>query len=436
MFRERNRVGVFKTFYFYWILLLLPAAAWSQHISVIGKGWSGTSINTVVFRKNSVVSYKDVQYVAYYDSSAHVVIAKRKLGTDKWEIKQTKYTGNIKDAHNCISIMADGDGYLHMAWDHHASKLRYCKSLQPGSLELSDELPMTGTDESKVTYPEFYKLSNGDLIFLYRDGASGNGNLVMNHYFLSTKKWIQVQTNLIDGEDKRNAYWQACTDTKGGFHISWVWRESSDVATNHDVCYAKSDDGGKTWKKSDGSLYQLPINEANAEYAIRIPQKSELINQTSMCTDATGRPYIATYWKFDKTDVPQYYLIYKMGKTWMSQPISSRRTDFSLSGVGTKKIPIARPQVLVNGHTVYYLFRDEERGSKVSIFIKKDLLANEAMVKDLTNENTGQWEPSYDTELWKTKKILNIFLQYTRQGDGERTEAISAQPVKIVEWKP
>ncbi|MGO8055575.1 BNR-4 repeat-containing protein, partial [Rhizobium leguminosarum] len=61
----------------------------------------------------------------------------------------------------------------------------------------------------------------------------------------------------------------------------------------HDICYARSKDGGKTWEKSSGEKYQSPITAANAEYALRIPQKSELINQTSMFADAQGNPYIA-----------------------------------------------------------------------------------------------------------------------------------------------
>jgi hypothetical protein len=67
---------------------------------------------------------------------------------------------------------------------------------------------------------------------------------------------------------------------------TWVWRETWDVATNHDICYAKSVDGGKTWQKSGGEKYELPITAASAEYACRVPQKSELINQTSMCVDS------------------------------------------------------------------------------------------------------------------------------------------------------
>jgi hypothetical protein len=94
-----------------------------------------------------------------------------------------------------------------------------------------------------------------------------------------------LQNNLIDGQNKRNAYWQTCIDEKGTIHVSWVWRETPDVSSNHDMCYACSKDGGITWQKSTGEKYTLPITAATAEYAVRIPQKSELINQTSMATE-------------------------------------------------------------------------------------------------------------------------------------------------------
>ena len=103
---------------------------------------------------------------------------------------------------------------------------------------------------------------------------------------------MQLSDNLIDGEGKRNAYWQACVDDKNIIHISWVWRESPDVASNHDLCYARSKDGGVTWENSRGKKYQLPINATTAEYAWHIPQNSELINQTSMSADKSGNPII------------------------------------------------------------------------------------------------------------------------------------------------
>ena len=95
----------------------------------------------------------------------------------------------------------------------------------------------------------------------------------MNRYSLKDYKWARVQDVLIDGEDKRNAYWQLYVDEKGTIHLSWVWRETWQVETNHDLCYARSFDNGVTWYKSDGEQYKLPITASNAEYACRIPQK-------------------------------------------------------------------------------------------------------------------------------------------------------------------
>ena len=150
---------------------------------------------------------------------------------------------------------------------------------------MSKKMPMTGKKEGRVTYPEFYRLPNGNLLFLYRDGSSGSGNLMMNHYSLKTKEWTQRQAAFINGEGKRNAYWQMCIDTRGTIHLSWVWRESGDVATNHDMGYARSEDQGRTWLKSNGEQYRLPITADSAEYAARIPQRHELINTTSMCAE-------------------------------------------------------------------------------------------------------------------------------------------------------
>ena len=229
-------------------------------ITDVAEGWASNSVNAVVFRKNSLVSNKEWQYTAFYNADKKVVLGKRKPGTSNWELVTTAFHGNAADAHNTISIMLDGDGYLHLAWDHHNNPLNYSRSIAPNSLEMSPKMPMTGSNEEKVSYPEFYCLASGDLVFLYRDGGSGKGNLVINSYNRKNKNWKQLHSNLVDGEGMRNAYWQACTDNKGSIHLSWVWRESPDVASNHDLCYAKSSDGGLSWQKSTGETYQLPIN--------------------------------------------------------------------------------------------------------------------------------------------------------------------------------
>ncbi|WP_231729773.1 BNR repeat-containing protein [Pedobacter sp. Leaf176] len=415
--------------------------AQTRNVSTISEnGWANNSVNAVIFRKNSLVTYQNYQYAAYYDVEQFVVLAKRKTGGKTWQIRKTQYRGDATDAHKSISIIVDGSGFIHVAWGQHNNGLNYAKGIAAGSLQLGEKLAMVSEKENKVSYPEFYKLPAGDLLFFYRDGGSGNGNLMINRYSVKSKSWMRVQSGLIDGEGKRNAYWQVAIDKSGTLHLSWVWRESPDVASNHDLCYAKSLDGGLTWQTSSGEKYNLPIIESNAEYALKIPQKSELINQTSMYADANGNVFIASYWSDIHNPIPQYRIVFNDGDGWKVNTLSFRKTSFSLSGGGTKKIPISRPQIVVWPNGKYYaagiLFRDAERGSKASIAINQDITANAWRVEDLTNESVGDWEPSYDTELWKDKNILNLYLQNVTQVDGEGKSESKPTAVKVLQWKP
>ena len=256
---------------------------------------------------------------------------------------------------------------------------------------------------------------------------------MLNRYDLKSRKWSRVQDILIDGENQRNAYWQLYMDEAGVIHLSWVWRETWMVETNHDLCYAYSPDEGKTWYKSTGEKYTLPIRKDNAEYACYIPQNSELINQTSMSTDAEGHPYIVTYWRDADSEVPQYRLVWNDGKGWQNRQIMNRSQGFTLKGGGTKMIPISRPRIAVDKGKAYFVFRDAERGSKVSVAYTENVKSGEWQVKDLTDFSVDAWEPSCDTELWKTQKRLHVFVQETHQGDGEKVKDSAATPVYVLE---
>lgn len=424
------------SFFFFSVLILLQCTTVDKEPAFIpiAEGWAKNTINTVIFRRNSLVSHGNTQVAAFYGEDSHVYLAKRKHGKTEWQIEKTRYTGDVQDAHNSISIMIDGNGYLHMAWNHHGDTLNYCRSTASNSLELSDKMIMTGQLENNVTYPEFHRLIDGNLLFCYRDGASGNGNLVINHYDTRKKMWANLHKNLIDGEGKRNAYWQMAISPLGMVHLSWVWRETWDVATNHDICYAKSTDQGKTWQRSDGSRYELPITMKTAEYAARIPQGSELINQTSMAAGFGGAPYITNYWTPEGSDIPQVHLIYHDGAQWHTQQITRRKTPFSLSGGGTKRIPISRPLILWdNSQRLHMIYRDVELGSVVTMATCENLTENIWTFQNLTDFSVGQWEPTFDTIRWQTANELDLFVQKVGQGDGEMAEEVGGQMVGVLE---
>lgn len=76
----------------------------------VGEGYCRTSVNAASFRVSPLTSNDSVQYISYYDPAGYVTIGKRHLDSDKWDLHRTQYKGNVKDAHNVISIGLDGEG--------------------------------------------------------------------------------------------------------------------------------------------------------------------------------------------------------------------------------------------------------------------------------------------------------------------------------------
>lgn len=44
------------------------------HLVEVGKGYSQTSVNTAVFRNNSLVTQGDEQYISYYDAEGFLTL--------------------------------------------------------------------------------------------------------------------------------------------------------------------------------------------------------------------------------------------------------------------------------------------------------------------------------------------------------------------------
>jgi rhamnogalacturonyl hydrolase YesR len=303
-------------------------------------------------------------------------------------------------------------------------------------------MAMTGEHEGKVTYPQFFRLADGDLLFLYRDGASGRGSLVLSRYSTAAGKWSVVQPNLIDGEGKRSPYWGMTVDRKGGLHLAWIWRESPDVASNHDLCYARSVDGGATWTRSDGSALKLPITEATAEYAARIPTNSNLMNSPSVVADNQGLPLIMSYWSATAGAPPQFRIVRHDGKAWQTIEGPHRTESFSLAGAGTKRPPISRAALFIEQRWKFYalhlIYRDDLRGGRIVDAKLNDLAKGEWAETEFTTSSLDAWEPSFDPVLWERLGQVHLLVQKVEQRDGEdrKAGANTPTPIGVLVWSP
>ncbi|MFK7996379.1 MAG: BNR repeat-containing protein [Granulosicoccus sp.] len=379
----------------------------------VAEGWSKTAVNATRHREHPLVSHLGIQYVGFYDADANLVLGKRDLNDTDWTLTKTPYQGNAADEHNTVNLGIDGAGLLHIAWDHHGNSLNYVQTIEPDSLELGLPTLLIGTLEEEVTYPGFHALPNGDMLMSYRDGGSGRGSMVLNYYDHLAASWSRLHDTLIDGEGQRNPYWQMHVDKQGVVHVSWVWRESSNASTNHDMMYARSSDAGQSWQDSRGRAYTLPITEATAELVWSVPQSTNLINQTSMTANQLGHPRIATYFREEGQSVTQLQLITFDGNTWQVQPVTDRSTDFELGGTGTRVLPLSRPLIVSEQvdeqELLHVVYRDAETGSH--IMLATGSVDGDWTHKMLSDFPVGRWEPGYDPLLWRDKSLLHVFVQ-------------------------
>ena len=465
-------------------------------------GYAGSSaINSVAFVRSSVKTVGNQQFITWYgrhqyDSAAAynntIWIGRRTLGESTWQVfRHPTFTANtITDGHDVICYGIDGDGYMHVSWGMHGDAFHYSKSTTPvtggGSISLGPDTTMTGT-ENTVTYPQFLKLPAGDLLFIFREGASGNGDTYINRYSIATKTWANVhgsastQNPFIKGTGwtpNYNAYLNM--PQLGGANgddliITWSWRTSSGLSdagtgfsgyqTNNNINFARSTDAGLTWKRFGGSSYSLPITRdlevgaANkAEIITTIPEGSSLINQASTCLDANDNPVTCTWWAPETASSNyrrQYRVVFRddngtatlADDTWQARNVSDRTTD----PVGTRYAEdhvrdLGRPVIVADdADRLIVSYRDNQGSPSLTTGVSNGLTIVHSLPKaddphrlvwvqfDLTTENLGNYEPIIDNELWDRERQLH-FLYQAAEGQGYTAPANLASRFSVLEW--
>ncbi|MBN2329538.1 MAG: BNR repeat-containing protein [Candidatus Omnitrophica bacterium] len=299
-----------------------------------------------------LISDAEHQYLAFYDGDHQMTVAKRRLGDDQWEFaKLPEKVG--WDTHNRVILFQDRDGFLHITGNMHCAPLKYYRTSRPGDIQSFQPVhTWAGFYEERVTYPNLLVLRDGSLHMMYRHGGSGNGKRLLVHYDEKTQTWSGAGDAFISGMEHKpdcNAYPFGAIqeDAQGVLHIAWCWRETPDVETNYDVCYAKSLDGGFTWLRRDGSKYDLPIRPENAEVVDDIDQNSGLMNGGSLAVDRRGVPYIG-YTRFDENGFNQMYVAAPQDGKWKIVQVSNFQKRFWFEGRGTIPQSPAIPRLSVD----------------------------------------------------------------------------------------
>lgn len=439
-------------------------AATVRQSPVAATGYALGNTNAVSMARNALISAGGYQFASLYgaakDGRVPLLIARRKLGTDGWQVATTPFSladifsnAGVRDDHNLIAAGIDKAGRLHLSWGMHNIPLNYAVSAQSvlgegfapaGHLGMSVAV-MLGRDENEVTYPEFFHAPDGTLLFSYRNGGagggSGNGNAYLNRYDDGKKRWQRVASPLVDGiSTSMNAYLNSFAyDKQGTLYASWTIRETPDWRSNHDVYLVRSADGGRTWQSFSGVKLGPTITRTVADGQAKIlslPVNSNLINQTSMNIDTAGRPQIATWWspRIGEGDpTRQYMLIWHDGQGWRVSQVSDRAAHEADPSPAEKVREMGRPLVLTDsaGRTLVVTRASasakaiSDDSNRLTVYWSEDRIHWAHM--DLADENPGVWEPVYDLALWQHRNILDLFFQPSGLGH-------ASAPVSVLSW--
>ena len=312
--------------------------------------WSGHRV------KFSLLTNENRQYVAYYNANRNMVVGQRELSDDKFDLYQMPAPKRLKnvenkrgrisstevgwDSHNSITMAVDKKGYVHLSGNMHVDSLTYFKSQKPNDIfSLERQFPMVGSNELKATYPKFMLTKDQDLIFHYRDGGSGNGNEIYNIYSTKNKSWSRMlDVPLTDGQGLMNAY-QSQPELRedGWYHVFWVWRDTPDCSTNHDLSYMKSPDL-INWYDAFNKSISLPATLDKKSLIVDpIPPKGGIINLAAkLCFDENKNP-LFVYHKYDENGNLQLYIANLDRGEWKYHVLTDWDYRWEFSGNGSIK---------------------------------------------------------------------------------------------------
>ncbi len=217
------------------------------------------------------------------------------------------------NAHRNPTLLIDEQGFIYVFRGYSGMPTSAIRSAGP--YDIRQWTPRTNVESDNASsYPQPWQLRSGEIFVSYRRRPGWSYRISSD----GASHW-QPTVNLIRNDDGQI---YAITVAETGayprkLHIAWSrlgGGTAAEIHTKHlwarryNVYYARSDDGGRTWCRSDGSPYNLPITEATAEKLYDCGPHGVWLEDIQL--DSKGRPYVL----FIDADVATYHSRWKLAK--------------------------------------------------------------------------------------------------------------------------
>ncbi|NUQ63715.1 MAG: DUF2341 domain-containing protein [Pirellulales bacterium] len=194
------------------------------------------------------------------------------------------------DAHKNPHLLIDSEGYLYIFFRAHCTPTHLVKSARP--FDITDWRPM-GVVVENSSYPQPWQLKAGQITVLYRGGGTHDATESFVVSGDGGQTWSQPQA-IVTPEPNNGCY--AVSIAENGpyprkVHMAWSLTRG-DWWQRYHVFYASSDDGGSTWKRSDGAPYTLPITEPTSQLVFESEAPDRGVWLKDIQLDSKGNPYI------------------------------------------------------------------------------------------------------------------------------------------------
>jgi len=313
-----------------------------EQVIFIDSVWAGHPVDFCLY------THKNRQYIAYYNANRNMVVGQRDLNDDKFKLytmpvtlrKTALGTSTVLgwDGHNYVTIGIDREDYLHLSENVHCQPLTYFRSTKPNDISSLEQIyeMVDAKEEKRTTYPHFMLTGDDELLYHYRNGCSGSGNELYNIYDSESKTWNRfLDTPLTDGKGMMNAYQsQPLLMNDGWYHLYWVWRDTPDYSTNHDLSYMKSPDL-KNWFDALGSPIELPATIDKRSLIVDpIPVKGGIINLAAKLILDNKRNPVFVYHKYDSAGNIQLYSAHIEENKWIYHQVTNWDYRWEFAGRG------------------------------------------------------------------------------------------------------
>lgn len=244
--------------------------------------------------------------ISAYDHSTGKFLYPRVLGRNR-----------NNDAHRNPTLLIEPDGHLVVFYGAHSDITHTLRSTNPYDItywETVADLP-----DHKTSYPQCWELVPGEIFVSYRQAPTWEtSSWRMTISSDGGRSWEAPRELVNLGESA--VYGISIAETDGTpRRVHFVWSRlgggsPEEIASKHlwarryNIYYACSDDGGRTWRRSDGTPYELPVTLETQEELYNCGTHGVWLKDIQL--DSQGHPFIL----FIDSEVETYRGLWKVGR--------------------------------------------------------------------------------------------------------------------------